>query len=451
MFLAAALFALPLYAQPSPNAPIPIPPPPDVNDPMLAPMPPAARSISTWDEARALVRARSTDLRIAQLEIDRAEAQSRIALGALLPTINGTVVGTHNFITKDTPSAALAGFPTTSPTENFATGNLSMVQPLVNVRAIHSWRTTIDAQRVQTLSLEDVQRNIALKVANALVGVVTAERVAELNRVGFRNALERLDLARRKRLLGAATGLDVVRAQQDVESARATLVTGDESLRRAREALGLALGLPEQVGVARNLNIDGLEREALAQCKQVPTLDARADIAAQHERVHVAGRNIDNVWTQFLPVLNAQSSVNTSTVASGNSPATTWNIQAVLSVPFWEGGARYGSLRDARAQEREAQANLEALKRSATVELDQVRRNVRVAEDSRKVAADERALAAETDRLVRTGYIEGQGTSLELVTAAAALRQAEINLALKEFDVVRARVLAILSMARCPF
>ena len=74
-----------------------------------------------------------------------------------------------------------------------------------------------------------------------------------------------------------------------------------------------------------------------------------------------------------------------------------------------------------------------------------------VAETSRKVAADARALAAETDRLVRAGYIEGQCTSLELVAAALTLRQADINLALKEFGLVKARVLAILSLATCPW
>src|SRR5262249_18191540 len=148
---------------------------------------------------------------------------------------------------------------------------------------------------------------------------------------------------------------------------------------------------------------------------------------------------------------NAVSAVTTTTVDTGTLPPTQWNIQAVLSIPLWEGGARYGQLRDTQAQEREAEQNLESLRRSAAVQLEQARRNIDVTETSRKVAADARALAAETDRLVRTGYVEGQGTSLELVTAAAALRQADINLALKEFDVVRARVFAVLALANCPW
>src|SRR5262249_23206872 len=117
----------------------------------------------------------------------------------------------------------------------------------------------------------------------------------------------------------------------------------------------------------------------------------------------------------------------------------------------WEGGARYGQLKNSRALEEQAAQNLEALKRAATIQVTQAQRAVSVAEQSRKVASDLRALAAETDRLTRVGWQEGQGTSLELVVAAANLRQAEITLALREFDVTRARILALLALASCPW
>jgi outer membrane protein TolC len=420
---------------------------------MLAPMPPAAQNIATWDEALAFVKSRSTDLRIAQLETERAAAQSRIALAALLPSINGTVTASHNFITNQTVQFGTNGLltPISTPIENSVNGGGTLVQPLVNVRAWYAHGTALEAEKVSALNLADVQRTISLNVANSIVAVVTAERVAELNRVGFRSALERLDLAQRKRSLGAATGLDVVRAQQDVESARATLVTGDESLRQAREALGLALGIPHQVGVPKGIKIDGFEAEALRSCRPAPSIEDRPDIAAARQKVYVAHRGVNDVWYQFLPTLNAQSGVATTSVNTGAAPNTTWNIQAVLSIPLWDGGARYGNLRDTRAQETEAQMNLEALRRSVTVQVEQARRNVEVTEQSRKVAADSQALAAETDRLVRTGYAAGQGTSLDLVLAAAALRQADITLALKEFDLVKARILLILSLATCPW
>jgi outer membrane protein TolC len=446
---------------------------------MLTPVPPAARDIATLEEALSLVKARSTDLRIQYLEITRAEAATRVALAQLLTTVTGNVTATQNIIrqTSSGPGPVFIplgglGLPlppsipsdtvvagaspsnpvsTTQPVANLATGSITLTQPIFHPADIHAWGTAQEMERIQRLNLEDLERNIALNVANTLVGVVTAERVAELNRIGFRNALERLDLSRRKQRLGAATGLDVVRAQQDVESARATLVTGDESLRQAREALGLSLGLPQQVGVSKALNIDGLEQAALRACKPTKSIEDRADIQALKQAEYVAKRNHDNVWLQFSPVLDAKSTLATTTAAVSPSPPTTWNIQAVLTVPIWEGGVRYGKLHDTEAQAEEAAQRLEAQRRTATVQVVQALRNVKVADDARKVAADARALAAETDRLVRAGYTEGQGTSLELVVAAAALREAEVQLALKEFNVVQARVLAVLSLAKCPF
>ena len=74
-----------------------------------------------------------------------------------------------------------------------------------------------------------------------------------------------------------------------------------------------------------------------------------------------------------------------------------------------------------------------------------------VAESRRTVAQRARDLAAENDRLTRASYLEGRGTSLELITAAQALRAAEIQLALQDFGLVKARILAVLTLSVCPW
>lgn len=487
--LVVALLLAPAPARAQPTPPLPAPAPvapltPHVEDPMLAPVPPAARNIATWQEALDLLRARSTDLRTAYDEVLRAEANSRVALAGALFTVTGTGTATHNFITNTTPATpdttiswvdsngkqvtpivnnvpslggllTIPGFPASGPFPSgdlaIGTGSITAVQPLLNLQTWHAIGTAHRSEEASRLSLDDIKRNLAFGVANAIVGVVTAERIAELNRIGLRQALERLDITKRKQALGAANGLDVVRVQQDVESARATLVTGDESLRQAREALGLALGIPEQVGVTREVNLDGLERDALSVCQVAPSIDHRADVAAQHRRLEAASSAVADAEYAFAPTANAQSTVATTTAATGGLPSTTWNIQGVLSIPFWDGGVRIGNRRSALALQDEAAQSLEALRRQATVQVEQARRGVSVAEGSTRVAAEARRLAAEQDRLVRLGYEAGQGTSLELVVAASALRQAEINLALQQFGVIRARVLAVLSLATCPW
>jgi outer membrane protein TolC len=440
-------------AAPAPAMPVT----PEVDDPMLAPVPRPSTEISTWEDALKFVRARSTDLRIAVEQVVRAEAASRIALAGALPTLNASGDFTHNFIfvnsTGPTGAKDAAGTPiyktVGSPYPSYFNGSALLTQPVLALRAWYNIGTASRNEDIARLSVEDAKRTIALNVANAIVGVVTAERLAELNRVGLRNALARLDLAQRKSTLGSGTGLDVVRARQDVETARATLVSGDESLRQAREALGLALGLPEQVGVPPSVNLDGLDASARQACRAVGDVNERPDIAALRGKVEVAHRQVNDVKLQFLPTVDLRSTLASTTQFTGLRPATTWNLMAVLTVPIFDGGIRYGNLRDTHAQEAIAGENLEAARRKAQIEVTQAKRGVAVAEDRRKVAVAARDLAADNDRLTRSSYQEGRGTSLELITAAQGLREAEIQLALRDFELVKARVLAILALASC--
>jgi outer membrane protein TolC len=459
VFAALAAIAIPIASRAEaqlakPLDPASSPPPPPVDDAMLVPPPAASRELTSWGDAVTLSRARSTDIGTALAEVRRAEAQTRTALAAVLPTINGTVSYPHQFITRESTVLGGPGDPPriiTTPQSDYLNGNVTLSQSIVNVQAWHSIKTGKETEKAAKLSAEDVQRTITLGVATAVVGVVAAERVAELNRIGLRTALERRELATRKRALGVGTGLDVLRADQDVSSSRAAVVSGDESLLKAREALGLAVGLPEQVGVARSIQIDGVAAEAERMCPRIKDLGERADVAATRQRLVVAERNIGNVERSFLPTLSAQSTLASTTAElGGNQPRTTWNVSAVLTIPIWDGGARYGALRNARALREEATFQLEAQRRTVTIEVEQARRSITVAEAALDVARQAEKLAAEVDRLTQTAYRAGQGTSLELVIAAAALRQADVELALREFEVVRARLVALFALARCP-
>lgn len=455
--LALVLVSSAAFADTPTEPPSTPPSTPTVDDPMLAPIPPPVRTLATWNDIASYVRARSTDLHIAQAEIARADAQSRTAIAALLGTITGNLNGTMNFLTNTT--AQVAGVDSnlqpifrtiTTPIPRFATASVVLGLPIIAPRAWNNVRTAGVAQDVAGANLEETKRLLLQNVAAAVVAVVTAERVAELNRSGLRSALERLDLAQRRRALEAGTGLDLVRAKQDVEAARATLVTGDESLRQAREALGLALGLPEPVGVDPRLNLDGVADDLVKQCKIAPGAEDRSDVALAKERVRLAHQTVNDAKMQFFPTLSAQSTLFTTTQDLGATPSTQWNLQGVLSWAIWDGGARYGALRDGHAQEDQALQRLEATRRTAIIQITQADRAVVVAEQARAVAMRSRDLALETDRLTRAAFQLGTGTSLELVTAAAALRQAEISLALREFELVRARLLAVLNRATCP-
>jgi hypothetical protein len=57
--------------------------------------------------------------------------------------------------------------------------------------------------------------------------------------------------------------------------------------------------------------------------------------------------------------------------------------------------------------------------------------------------------ASETDRLTRLERELGRGTALEAVDAAAGLRRSQLELTLREYDLVQARFAALIARADC--
>jgi outer membrane protein, multidrug efflux system len=416
-------------------------------DPLLAPPPPAPRAIRSWEEALSLVRARSPDYRTSQDAIARASAQTRIALAALLPTVTGQASYTHQFFTETIP---FGGASLVTPPQNVAGLGASLSWTPVNARAIYGVGTAERNVDVAQLAFEDRRRQLAAATVDAILATLAAERVADLNRVGLRTALERLVLTQTRLKYAQGIALDVDRAQQDVAAARVVLINGDEQLRQSRESLGFVLGSSSPIAPPSDMDLDAFERAVAATCHLNEDIERRPDIVAARARVDVAQRLIRDAELMTAPTLGVQSQLAyNSEVAFG--PLTTWSVSGVIIVPFYDGGARYGMLRDNRAAADQAQQALVAARLSAVVASARAHRAVGVTAAARDQARQQRDLSARVDQRTRDGYAHGLGTSLDLVTSAQALRQAEINLAVLEFQVAEARANAVLANAECVY
>jgi outer membrane protein, multidrug efflux system len=425
--------------------------PPPIDDPQLAPPPAAPRELRSWDDALAMVRAQSPDYRSTYDNVVRAEARTRVALAALLPNATAQGAFTHQFFTN-------AGIPDGNggtinaavlPANAFGI-NASASWSIVDLRAYHALRSSKLAVGATQMDLADKRRTIAESVITTMLGTLAVERVAELNRVGLRAALERLSLAQAKTKFGGGTELDLDRASQDVAAARALVISGDEALRQAREALGLSLGSRVAIGAPGSLDLEQFEATVAATCRVNPDLERRADVQAAVRRVLLAKRAVDDIWLSFVPTFVLGSAL-AWTSQPVEVPPTTWSVDAMINVPIWDGGARYGYLRDARAAADQAEQALASIRLNEVVAVEQASRAVSVTKASRDVAQEQRDLAKRVDERVRKGYLHGLGTSLDLVVSAQALRLAEIDLALLQFQAAQARVLAILANADCVY
>jgi outer membrane protein TolC len=448
---------------------VPAPPTIVINDDMLTPVPAAPKVLSNWKEALGFITSRSTTLATAVQEVVRAEGNARIALAQALPTITGTVSVTGQLITP-APSVATT-LPVTvggqtgsitlpaggSAPNPIIVGSVTAVQPIIAPRAWYGIRTGSMGVTSAKYAVEDQKRTIFTSVASSIITVFTAERTAETNRISLRSALELVDLTQRQFKLGTATRLDVLRAQQNAATARATLVSGDEALRQAREALGLALGFPEAYGVPASLSLNEIESTLRGICAPGP-LEERADIRKAKNDIAIAKRGITDVWLQFAPTAVLTSTASISNVASSiavSGPPSdhtgSWSIGGVLSIPIWDGGVRYGNLKIAKAQAEETRIALEAALRTATIQVAQSLRGVSVADTERTVSESNRDLARDLAKLTMSSYQLGTATNFDLVNTEQVWRAAELDLIVKEFNVIQAKLAAVLATSNCTY
>jgi len=417
-----------------------------VSDPMLRPPPAAEAEVSSWDQAIELIR-HSPELVISIEAVARARAQQRLALAAVLPKLGAVGAYVHNF---NVAHIAIPGAMFDSPPPTVWSVTATASWNIFSPRDLYNVGTAELGTRVAQLSLTDQRRLLATAAVGAMLETLAAVRVAEINRVGLRAALERLALTKTRLQFARGTDLDVDRAEQDVVAARSLVIDGDEALRRSREELARVLGSTMPLGVAANLDLTGFERAVASTCRLGHEIEQRADIVAAKERVRIAEREVTTARLLYVPSVNlASQAIDASATTLG--PPRTWNVIATLTVPLYDGGARYALVRDAQAATVQAEEQLAAARINAMIEQARAARAVSVRTAQRDVARDARDLARRIDVRTREGYVSGLGTSLDLVTSAQALRRAEIELIVSELRIAEARADALLVTAECVY
>jgi outer membrane protein TolC len=462
----------PVVPAPAPSTTPPAEPElPQVADDMLAPVPPATNVLQNWRDALRLLRQNSSTLRTLEAEQDVARAQARQALAPALPTLTGNGSVTRQLLKGDaqvldlpgTLNATIAGatpgmpitvnpvYDTVTLPQNATTwqAGLNLRIPVLALNAWHNRGTALQQIEVARLNTKAAERVSIAAVADAVVTTVTAERLAEVSRVSLESALSTLDLTKRRAALGANSTIDVLRVEQEVSLSRGQVVSANDGVLRAREALGAALGSAEPFGVTPSIQLDELANDAKTSCRPADVL-ARSDVRAAEASVGVAKRNESGVSNTYWPTVDAVSSLTYWSPVSGiNNEHVTWSVGGVLNWTLYDGGLRYGTREQRTAETRIAREQLTEAKRRARLEVTQAFRAVRSSEATLIVAARTREIAAETARLTKVAYLNGSGTSFDLVDTARRLREAELDYAVKEFDVLRAKIAALLALATC--
>ncbi len=382
------------------------------------------RESVSFAKALALARTRNVNVALAEADVARAEALVRQARAASFPTLTGN--GTYTRLDGD----RLVAGRIVQGADSLGL-NLNVTVPLVAASRWGAWKRAEDAADVVGAQKRAQERDVVVAAGRAYLAVLLQKKALTVAERGRDVAKQHLGFAEAREKGGVGTRLDVVRASQEVEATEGQLAQSRLALVRSEEALGTTLGVDHPV--------DAAEEPAL-EVARAEDLRDRPDLRAQARDVQAKERASRDAIRDYIPTLTGSFQPFYQNPATITLPETGWQAQLALSVPFFDGGLRYGQDRERKAALAQARARYDDALRRA-------RSEVRVAETAIEEASKvvERArtsasLAREAAGLAQVAYTQGASTNLELLDADRRARDAESQLALSEDAVRQARL-----------
>ncbi len=401
--------------------------------------PPATAPRVSLPEAVKRALDRNPTMQIAQADIRRADALVREARAASYPTVTGSAIYTRLDDDRSLNGRIIA------PKDQFG-ANVVITVPIINPKAWSVWTHAEDNVEVAKAQLPEVKRQLALAVGRAYLAIVVQRRLVEVSERARDAAKAHYDFAHSRFAGGVGNRIDEVRAAQEVATDDSLLSTAQGSVVRAREALGVLLGVDGPV--------DSGDDPSLGQPPQLAAaLDEarkRPDVAAQEARVAAAGRVVRDNWKDYSPYVTLIGQPFYTNPPGLVTPLTGWQAQLVLTLPFYDGGLRNGQAQERDALAAQAQVQLDATLRQARSEVRAAFEVMRRADDALKSARDAAALAKEALGLAELSYKAGATTNIEVIDAERRARDAETQAAVAEDSARTARLELLVATGRFP-
>ncbi|MGD0527445.1 MAG: TolC family protein, partial [Polyangiaceae bacterium] len=320
--------------------------------------------------------ARNPTAVVAYAEIRRAQAIVEQVRSGALPTLYGSVAFTQ--LDSARVYAGVVQLP-----QSALQANALLTVPLVVPKPWAQWSQAKDQVDVARLSAEDTRRLVAVAVARAYLAIVAQKRVIDAAVRARDTDKAHYEYSHQRYAGGVGNRIDEVRASQELASDEANVQQQYSNLARDREALGVLVG----VGGPLDANEPALQAPSDPQ-QAMTEAEHRSDVQAAGARVHAAQHTIDDNWTDYSPYLAGTFLPFYQDPATVTYPTTGWQAQLILTVPFYDGGLRYGQQKERGVARDEARTQLEATLRQARSDVRTAFEEVKRADASLAAARD---------------------------------------------------------------
>jgi multidrug efflux system outer membrane protein len=345
----------PKYIQPAPPVATEWP----VESPAAADAPLKWRDLFTDPRLQATINLaleQNRDLRVAALNVEKAQAQYRIARADLLPAIDASLSNPRN---QDSQ-----GYSASLGLSAYEVDLFGRVRSLKNaaVESFFSMRENRAAVQISLIAAVATQWLTLASDQDQL-------RLAQQTQASRRDALT---IAQGQASIGVLSDLDLAQIEGLAETARADVARLQTVIDQDKSALTLLTGAP----LTADLLPDGLQTGQVAAALPVglpsDVLLDRPDVLAAEHDLKSANANIGAARAAFFPRISLTGSSGSSSTdlddlfKSGNG---TWSFVPSISIPIFAGGANAAGLKSAEASRDIAVAQYEKAIQSAFSEV----------------------------------------------------------------------------------
>lgn len=279
------------------------------------------------------------DIAVAAARVLQADAEARIAGAPLLPTIEGTALGSHS----DSPGS-LGGRSISDQVSAQLVVSYELDLWGRNRAALQSAAVTALASRYDR---DTVALTVTSDTAITYIQIVELQDRLAIARDNLASAQQVLDVVEAQAEAGAASALDVAQQRTVVAQQRASIPPLEQQRGQLETALALLLGeAPARLSVAQQ-SLDDLEIPVVAPGLPSSLLERRPDIQNAEALLTAARADVKVARAELFPsiLLTGDGGFQSAALDTLFSSASTlYSLAASLTQPIFEGGRLRGQV-----------------------------------------------------------------------------------------------------------
>jgi outer membrane protein TolC len=370
-------------------------------------------------------------VQIARLRSLEQQANELAVKSAYKPQANITIGGTYQTNNLQGIGLVFPGFP--SRLGPFRTFNArpTVTQTVLDFSLLAGIRASKAESSAAKFDVESAREETQAAVVALFLQTFQAQSRLRAANARLASAEALLAQVTEREQGGGASQLDVARNQQQRQTEQLAVISAEQELRLLRPALSELLGGP-------------FTGELVEPLLTMPNTNAeRPDIRAQELRVEAAQHDVARAKNERLPRLSAFGDYG-ALGAGPDRAIGTYNVGASLTIPVRTGGRIEADIEAARQRVEQRKVETRRLRLTADRQAEQATITYQEQTRAAAAAAESSTAARKVLELARLRYESGLATSVDTVTAQAALAESE--------DAeIRARYAAQLALAQLAF